>query len=887
MDNMFYGCKNLISLNLSNFDTSSVTIMSVMFYGCEKLISLDLSNFNTSSVTNMENMFSDCQNLISLDLNNFNTSSVTSMGKMFSGCINLISLDLISFNTSSVTSMDKMFYKCQKLISLDLSNFNTSSVRYMQEMFSGCINLISLDLISFNTSSVFLMHNMFYNCKKLISLDLSNFNVQANTQMNVMFNGTNCNMIICLSNIETNIFTFIKSNYPYLLNNSNCSDICFNKNKKISIENNKCVLECSNDYIYDYKNICYNKCPNGTYNISNNKCISNKEINNIIYYNNYSSSSILSDFNTISSYSIDIYEYSFNEYFIKMIKSNENDNTILNIKKELINGNLDNFILNTILKDNKDLHFKDNNIIYQITSVYNQNNNEYNNISNIYLGKCEKKLIEYYNINNNTILLILKIDYFEEGLLIPIIEYEIYNLITKEKLDINICKYIKIEINIPVNIDEQNIFKYNYSNEYYNDVCYPYTTEKKTDIILKDRRNEYINNNLSVCENNCEYTKYDYDKKKVVCECFIKIKFPIISEIKINKDLLFNNFKDMKNMMNIYIIKCYNTLFTKEGIIKNIGNYIIISIILFIIILCIIFRIKGYKIFKMTLDKIIGNKNGKGKYLNKNKKIKETNFVSNDNSNTKLKMKNKVSIINKNNFLKKGEDILNNKIIFKYTYNDYELNNLNYNQALKLDKRSFIKYYISLLKTKHLIIFTFYTSSDYNSKIIKIVLFLFSFALYLTINTLFFDDATLHKIYEDQGEFNFIYQIPKILYSTIISSMIKVITTYFSLTENKIVEIKNEKNEKTYNEYYFIVKFVIFFILVFLFNILFWYYLSCFCAVYKNTQLHLIKDTLISFGLSLLYPLVLNLLPGILRIPALASQNKKFMYKISQIIQFI
>ena len=731
------------------------------------------------------------------------------------------------------------------------------------------------------------MHNMFYNCKKLISLDLSNFNVQANTQMNVMFNGTNCNMIICLSNIETNIFTFIKSNYPYLLNNSNCSDICFNKNKKISIENNKCVLECSNDYIYDYKNICYNKCPNGTYNISNNKCISNKEINNIIYYNNYSSSSILSDFNTISSYSIDIYEYSFNEYFIKMIKSNENDNTILNIKKELINGNLDNFILNTILKDNKDLHFKDNNIIYQITSVYNQNNNEYNNISNIYLGKCEKKLIEYYNINNNTILLILKIDYFEEGLLIPIIEYEIYNLITKEKLDINICKYIKIEINIPVNIDEQNIFKYNYSNEYYNDVCYPYTTEKKTDIILKDRRNEYINNNLSLCENNCEYTKYDYDKKKVVCECFIKIKFPIISEIKINKDLLLNNFKDMKNMMNIYIIKCYNTLFTKEGIIKNIGNYIIISIILFIIILCIIFRIKGYKIFKMTLDKIIGNKNGKGKYLNKNKKIKETNFVSNDNSNTKLKMKNKVSIINKNNFLKKGEDILNNKIIFKYTYNDYELNNLNYNQALKLDKRSFIKYYMSLLKTKHLIIFTFYTSSDYNSKIIKIVLFLFSFALYLTINTLFFDDATLHKIYEDQGEFNFIYQIPKILYSTIISSMIKVITTYFSLTENKIVEIKNEKNEKTYNEYYFIVKFVIFFILVFLFNILFWYYLSCFCAVYKNTQLHLIKNTLISFGLSLLYPLVLNLLPGILRIPALASQNKKFMYKISQIIQFI
>ncbi len=107
------------------------------------------------------------------------------------------------------------------------------------------------------------------------------------------------------------------------------------------------------------------------------------------------------------------------------------------------------------------------------------------------------------------------------------------------------------------------------------------------------------------------------------------------------------------------------------------------------------------------------------------------------------------------------------------------------------------------------------------------------------------------------------------------------------MTENKIIEIKNEKIEKKYNEYYFIVKFIIFFILIFLFDILFWYYLSCFCAVYKNTQLHLIKDTLRSFGWSLLYPFALNLLPGILRIPALASQNKEFMYKISQIIQFI
>jgi uncharacterized membrane protein len=103
------------------------------------------------------------------------------------------------------------------------------------------------------------------------------------------------------------------------------------------------------------------------------------------------------------------------------------------------------------------------------------------------------------------------------------------------------------------------------------------------------------------------------------------------------------------------------------------------------------------------------------------------------------------------------------------------MNNLSYKKALKLDKRTYFEYYFSLLRTNHILIFTFYTNTDYNSKIIKIILFLFSFALYFTINGLFFNDETLHKIYEDQGNFNFIYQIPNILYSSIITSIINII----------------------------------------------------------------------------------------------------------------
>ena len=69
----------------------------------------------------------------------------------------------------------------------------------------------------------------------------------------------------------------------------------------------------------------------------------------------------------------------------------------------------------------------------------------------------------------------------------------------------------------------------------------------------------------------------------------------------------------------------------------------------------------------------------------------------------------------------------------------------------------------------------------------------------------------------------------------------------------------------------------------------FWYFIACFCGVYVNTQILLIKDTLISFGLSMLYPFGLDLIPGFFRIPALraAKKDKNFIYKMSLIIALI
>ena len=86
-----------------------------------------------------------------------------------------------------------------------------------------------------------------------------------------------------------------------------------------------------------------------------------------------------------------------------------------------------------------------------------------------------------------------------------------------------------------------------------------------------------------------------------------------------------------------------------------------------------------------------------------------------------------------------------------------------------------------------------------------------------------------------------------------------------------------------------IIKFIIYFILSLLLLILFWYYVAMFGAIYRNTQIHLLKDTLISFALSLVYPFGIYLLPGFFRIPALSAskKNKKYLYDFSQVVQML
>ena len=128
MNGMFNYCSLLTNLDVSGWNTASVTNMQSLFSGCSSLTALNVSNWDTSSVTTLNNMFSNCNSLTYLDVSGWDTSSVMNMGSLFNNCYSLKSLDVSGWDTSSVTNVNSLFNNCYSLTSIDVSGFDFSKI---------------------------------------------------------------------------------------------------------------------------------------------------------------------------------------------------------------------------------------------------------------------------------------------------------------------------------------------------------------------------------------------------------------------------------------------------------------------------------------------------------------------------------------------------------------------------------------------------------------------------------------------------------------------------------------------------------------------------------------------------------------------------------------
>lgn len=209
-DSMFYGCKNLTSVNTDNWDLSNVTTMPTMFKYCLSLTSLNANGWVTSKTTNIEEMFDGCSKLETIDIGDWDTSNVTAMHQLFASCSKLTTLDTSGWNTSKVKSFKSMFNGCSNLETLNISGWNTSNVTDMQYMFYNCSKLTHLDLSHFNTSNVTTMTNMFAKCGSLIDINLSGFVKNKVNNPSSMF--ANCTSLqhITMDNWDTSSVTTLR-----------------------------------------------------------------------------------------------------------------------------------------------------------------------------------------------------------------------------------------------------------------------------------------------------------------------------------------------------------------------------------------------------------------------------------------------------------------------------------------------------------------------------------------------------------------------------------------------------------------------------------------------------------------------------------------------------
>ena len=599
------------------------------------------------------------------------------------------------------------------------------------------------------------------------------------------------------------------------------------------------------------------------------------------------------------------------------------------------------------------------------------------NIPIIDFGECYEKVKDFYSIKEDLIIAIIdkysNIENSKNG----DTTYAFFHPETGQNLNASeICKEIKIVIeeNILSIIDDnknilffadQNVNIFNISNEFYTDICYHFESPNKKDIILKDRIKTYYPN-VTLCDYGCKNIGINLTSLTALCECIFKdlldnsiLKSNFFSENIIMNELI-NQVKELIEILNLEVMKCYKTIFDPNYIVKCIGGFIILSILVFEIICIIIFKIYSIKyivrflyiILADYIDFLKSNIQVKRKYLKYQKEIKAPTKKTEKNSlikikkyNNKLRHKNAKNInininmaqlnINKinQNFIKSKSFILKKKKLSKIQVNKYKkkrisfdlikndfdkseflmirnikvrnrinfeeylttpFEEMDYEDAIIEDKRNFCSYFISRIKSKHIIINTFFISDNIESKSIKILVFLTKLDLYFLINSMLFNEKYISELFhnEKEGLLNYIsLSINRYIYTTFVGTIINYLIKCFFIKEKKFIKILiryRQNHKQLYNEFFLFIQklkrgYNIFIFICILLTIFSWYYISCFNNVYQYAKKEWAISSIIFFIISNFLKTVIIFFETFLRYLSFKLESDK-IYKLSNFI---
>ena len=642
-----------------------------MFSECHDIYEVDLSNFDTSKIINMDFMFNDCQFLTSINLANVDTSHVTSMWGMFNQCKSITSLDLSYFDTSLVTTMQWMFKECEKLEYINMKNFTETNLDNVKGIFADVPNNIIICTNENNNEIVSKLEEKecyyyYINCKEDWIINQKKIIPDTNECVEDFCNNTEyiyeyinkcyltcphgnlendnskckCELEKCLTCSAISLYKnlCIECNYNYYtiegdpLNKDGYFE-CYQNPKGYYLDNEthkykKCYYTCENcEILGNNSNHCCTKCnaENSFEIIINNYINCYPKCNNYYYFDKNNNYSCIDSIEYINVLIEDIILFKKNETKEGEEEEMNKYNKLLEAIKSFFTSN--NYNLTSIDRG-EDQFFEANKILITLTSIENQKNNIFSNMTAIDFGYCETLLRFNYNLTNNQTIYMKKIDIAQEGLKTKKVEYDVYiksseNNLTK--LDLTICGNTKIIIYIPIEINDNiDIDKLNTTSGYFNDICYASTTDDGTDISLNDRKHEFIEGDNIICQEDCDFIEYNYTNKKAKCNCYAKESSFSFADMKIDRNKLFQNFKDIKNLANLNILVCYKKILdiNIDNIFHNIGSLILIFIFILHIIFIFIFYIREFdniiQIIKNIINGIINRNLIKPNKIKKN-----------------------------------------------------------------------------------------------------------------------------------------------------------------------------------------------------------------------------------------------------------------------------
>ena len=249
--------------------------------------------------------------------------------------------------------------------------------------------------------------------------------------------------------------------------------------------------------------------------------------------------------------------------------------------------------------------------------------------------------------------------------------------------------------------------------------------------------------------------------------------------------------------------------------------------------------------------------------------------------NTKKKKKSKKTIKFQNDFF--------------IEYLNTSIEQLDFEDIIQKDKRSFFDYLCDSIIDRQIIVNTFYAREPLRPLTIKIILLDINLILYFVINGLFYSEDYISKIYHNEDE-KFLSFIPRsinrFVYTTIVSIFINFLIEFFFIEEKKIKGIFHREKENIFKLKFEIScltkkirnRFFSFIITIFVLSLFFWYYFLCFNYVYPYTQYDWIKSSITIILFMQILSALTSLLETILRYLSFFFKSER-IFKVSKLLE--